>query len=400
MLQIEEEDKEEWKEKKKIKSSVSARSPLGSRSIFLLSAAMSLLLASRAARLVCKPVAPTLLRRPAAVVVTQAAVALPPSITRSLHTPAARRSAPGAASPTPAAPATPAASSSFSASSSSTDARSLFPGLVFDHLSVSLDASLGALTVTMSRPALHNAFNELLIAEMRALFDAIAAGVKDTGAQGGAGPIASLRAVVLTGSGASFSAGADLHWMAKMRTYTEAENLADARLLFQMIHSISSCPVPTIARVNGAALGGGVGLVAACDLAYATSAAQFGLTEVRLGLSPAVISSFVMNKLTPAATNQYFLTGARFGADEARRVGLVNTVVNDEAELDAAVRKTLEEMALNSPKAGTTLTQHSHTAMQQTRAWVWPLTLLSLFFAICSHLLLASLPFSLLVCAL
>lgn len=198
----------------------------------------------------------------------------------------------------------------------------------------------------MSRPSLHNAFNELLIAEMRALFDAIAAGV-----QAGNGEMGALKAVVLTGAGASFSAGADLNWMAKMRTYTEAENLADARLLFQMIQSINSCPVPTIARVNGAALGGGVGLVAACDLALAVSSAQFGLTEVRLGLSPAVISSFVMAKLTPAATNQYFLTGARFGAEEARRVGLVNTVVNEEAELDAAVKKTLEEMALNSPKA-------------------------------------------------
>jgi enoyl-CoA hydratase/carnithine racemase len=140
--------------------------------------------------------------------------------------------------------------------------------------------------------------------------------------------------------------------MAKMRTYTEAENLRDAQLLFEMVHAIHACPVPVLARVNGAALGGGVGLVSACDIALSVSSAKFGLTEVKLGLSPAVISSFVMGKMTPSAASYYFLTGQRFDAEEARRVGLVHQVLEDESKLDQAVQKVLEELALNSPKAG------------------------------------------------
>lgn len=118
--------------------------------------------------------------------------------------------------------------------------------------------------------------------------------------------------------------------------------------MFLLLHR---CPVPLIARVNGAALGGGVGLVAACDMSVAVADAKFGLTEVKLGLSPAVISSFVMSKLSPAATNFYFLTGSRFDAREAQAQGLINQVVKDEAELDRAVQKIVEELALNSPSA-------------------------------------------------
>jgi methylglutaconyl-CoA hydratase len=244
--------------------------------------------------------------------------------------------------------AAPSASTS-DAASSLTDATSLFPGAAIQHLSLQLDSTLHALHVRMQRPQLHNAFNEHLIAELRRVFDAVAtASNADSKVTS---PLASLRAVVLTGAGASFSAGADLNWMQKMRTYTKDENLADAKLLFAMVASISSCPVPVIARVNGAALGGGVGLVAACDIALAVNSAKFGLTEVKLGLSPAVISSFVMSKITPSAASYYCLTGARFDAEEARRIGLLHEVVADEGALDAAIKRTLEELALNSPKA-------------------------------------------------
>ena len=247
--------------------------------------------------------------------------------------------------------AAPAVASNTSDADAEADAaaRALFPGAGLAHVSLRLDASLGALHVRMARPELHNAFNEVLIASLRRIFDGVAAAASDSAASS---PLSQLRAVVLTGAGASFSAGADLKWMQKMRTYTEEENLADAKLLFQMVASIAACPVPVIARVNGAALGGGVGLVAACDVAVAVESAKFGLTEVKLGLSPAVISSFVMGKLTPAAASYYFLTGSRFDAEEARRIGLLHQVVADEAALDVAVQKTLEELALNSPKAG------------------------------------------------
>jgi methylglutaconyl-CoA hydratase len=245
-----------------------------------------------------------------------------------------------------------------SASSSLSDASSLIVGAggaALKHVQVQLDSSLGALHVRMARPQLHNAFNEELIAELRSIFDAVAAAAAngdEKATTAAATGLASLRAVVLTGVGASFSAGADLNWMAKMRTYTEAENLRDAQLLFEMVHAIHACPVPVLARVNGAALGGGVGLVSACDIALSVSSAKFGLTEVKLGLSPAVISSFVMGKMTPSAASYYFLTGQRFDAEEARRVGLVHQVLDDENKLDQAVQKVLEELALNSPKAG------------------------------------------------
>lgn len=239
-----------------------------------------------------------------------------------------------------------ASASTSPASGDVIDGASLF-GSGFSHLSLTYSSSLQCLTVKMSRPELHNAFNEVLIREISTLFRTLESACSTDPTS----PLGSLRAVVLTGAGASFSAGADLNWMKKMRTYTEAENLADSKQLFTMFLLLSRCPVPLIARVNGSALGGGVGLVAACDIAIAAKGAQFGLTEVKLGLSPAVISSFVMAKLSPSATNLYFLTGSRFGAPEAQQHGLVAQVVEDEAALDAAVQKIVEELALNSPKA-------------------------------------------------
>lgn len=231
-------------------------------------------------------------------------------------------------------------------SSGVVDGATLF-GAPFPHLSLAYSPSLQSLTVTMNRPDLHNAFNEHVIRELSSLFRTL----ESTCSTDPNSALGSLRAVVLTGAGASFSAGADLHWMKKMKDYTHEENLQDSKLLFHMFLLLNRCPVPVIARVNGAALGGGVGLVAACDMAVSVQSAQFGLTEVKLGLSPAVISSFVLSKLSPASANYFFLTGSRFSAAEAQQHGLVNKVVDSEAALDAAVNQIVSELALNSPTA-------------------------------------------------
>ena len=136
-----------------------------------------------------------------------------------------------------------------------------------------------------------------------------------------------MRVVVLTGAGRSFSAGADLNWMKRAADYDEERNRADARALELMLRTIDECPKPVIAMVNGAAIGGGVGLVAACDIAVAAEGAQFATSEVRLGILPAVIAPFVVRAIGPREARRWFLTAERFGAAEARRIGLVHEVV-------------------------------------------------------------------------
>ena len=167
--------------------------------------------------------------------------------------------------------------------------------------------------VTLNRPQLHNAFDEGLI---QALADAFAALGED----------AAVRAVLLTGAGKSFSAGADLNWMKRASAYDEERNRADARALELMLRTIDECPKPVVALVNGAAIGGGVGLVAACDIAIAAEGAQFATSEVRLGIVPAVIAPFVVRAIGPREARRWFLTAERFGAEEARRIGLVHEV--------------------------------------------------------------------------
>ena len=167
--------------------------------------------------------------------------------------------------------------------------------------------------VTLNRPQLHNAFDEGLI---QALADAFAALGED----------AAVRAVLLTGAGKSFSAGADLNWMKRASAYDEERNRADARALELMLRTIDECPKPVVALVNGAAIGGGVGLVAACDIAIAAEGAQFATSEVRLGILPAVIAPFVVRAIGPREARRWFLTAERFGAEEARRIGLVHEV--------------------------------------------------------------------------
>lgn len=192
-------------------------------------------------------------------------------------------------------------------------------------------------TVTITRPELHNAFNEVVIKEVTAASKSL--GERDD-----------VRAIVLAGEGKSFCAGADLHWMKRMVDYTFEENVADAMLMCNMLRAIHDCPKPTIARVHGAAFGGGVGLTAACDIAVATESATFCLSEVKLGIIPAVISPFVLEKIGPAAS-RYCLTAERFKGAEAKRIGLVSDTVTDESELGPWIENVAESILANGPEA-------------------------------------------------
>ncbi|RME39565.1 MAG: enoyl-CoA hydratase/isomerase family protein, partial [Planctomycetota bacterium] len=166
-----------------------------------------------------------------------------------------------------------------------------------------------------------------------------------------AGKDDAVRAVVLAGTGKSFCAGADVNWMKRMVDYTFEENVQDARTMSRMLRAIRECPRPVIARVHGAAIGGGVGLVAACDLAAAREGAVFSLSEAKLGIAPAVISPFVLEKIGPGQARRLALTAERFDAVEAKRIGLIHEVAPDEAGLDAWIERAVRHIRSNGPKA-------------------------------------------------
>jgi len=188
------------------------------------------------------------------------------------------------------------------------------------------------LRVTLARPDRRNAFDAALIAELAEAF-------VDVGR---------TRAVVLAGEGASFSAGADVDWMRSSVDLSFDENVADANALRRMLEAIDRCPAPVVVRVQGHALGGGAGLVAAADIAIASTDAQFAFSEVKLGIIPAVISPFALAKIGPGAARRYFLTGERFDAETALRIGLVHEVG---ADLDATVDRVVGELLSAGPKA-------------------------------------------------
>lgn len=192
----------------------------------------------------------------------------------------------------------------------------------------------GVVAVTLNRPEVHNAFNDELIAEAIELFDSLAT--------------SSARALVLRGSGANFCAGADLNWMARMVSYTREENVRDSAKLAKMYAVINECPLPIVGRIQGAAIGGGVGLVAVCDVAICAPESKFGLSEVKLGILPAVISPYVIAKIGETHARALFLTGERFDAERALRIGLVHHVAED---LDAAVDETLKQLRTSGPEA-------------------------------------------------
>ena len=187
------------------------------------------------------------------------------------------------------------------------------------------------LRVTLARPERRNAFDAALIAELTAAF----ADVGDP------------RAVVLAGEGATFCAGADVEWQRASIDLSYDENVEDAMRLYRMLEAIDGCPVPVVCLVNGFALGGGSGLVACADIAIAAPDAVFGFTEVRLGITPAVISPFVLRRIGSAA-RRYFLTGERFDAETALRIGLVSQVAEDP---EAAVDPVLDSILLGGPEA-------------------------------------------------
>jgi len=193
------------------------------------------------------------------------------------------------------------------------------------------------LTITLCRPEVRNAFNDEVIAELTQAFQAAAAS-------------AETRAVVLASEGPAFCAGADLNWMRRMADYTRAENLADAAKLAEMLRVMYACPKPTIARIQGDVVAGGMGLVAACDMAVAVDTAGFCLSEVKLGLIPATISPYVIRAMGARAAHRYFLTAERFSAQEAHRIGFVHDVVPVE-QLDAKVAELVKALVNASPNA-------------------------------------------------
>src|SRR5689334_9918022 len=192
------------------------------------------------------------------------------------------------------------------------------------------------LRVTLARPERRNAFDAELIGELTGAFESVGEDV---------------RAVLLSGEGDSFSAGADVDWMRSSVVLSYEENVADARRLRKMLETIDSCPAPVVARVHGHALGGGCGLVACSDIAVAAPDAQFAFSEVKLGIVPAVISPFALAKIGSSAARRWFVTGERFSADVALRIGLVHQVVADPADLDAAVDAIVGELLSAGPQA-------------------------------------------------
>jgi methylglutaconyl-CoA hydratase len=210
-----------------------------------------------------------------------------------------------------------------------------------DHLRLDRTGPGGVVArVTLNRPDVHNAFNAELIGDLRQTFRKLA----DE-------PVDRLRAVVLAGAGPSFCAGADVSWMRASLGLTREQNEQDAMVMAEMFDAIDRCPVPVIARVHGAALGGGMGLCAVSDLVIAEVGARFGFTETRLGILPAVISPFVIAKIGETHARALFPGGKRFDATRALRIGLVHEVVEGEDALDAAVDAAVDDLLAAGPTA-------------------------------------------------
>jgi len=191
--------------------------------------------------------------------------------------------------------------------------------------------------VTFNRPEIHNAFNATVITEMQQVFNEIE---KDD----------DIRVVVLTGAGKSFCAGADLNWMRSVVNQSFEENLAESNALAELFHNMYSCKRPIIGRINGAAIGGGTGFVAVCDIAITARSAVFSFSEVKIGVVPACIGPYVVKKIGEGKTRELFITGERMNAERAHEVGLVNRVVDDD-QLDSEVDKLIKFILSSGPEA-------------------------------------------------
>ncbi|WP_199611430.1 enoyl-CoA hydratase/isomerase family protein [Flocculibacter collagenilyticus] len=210
----------------------------------------------------------------------------------------------------------------------------------------------GVATVTLNRPDKHNAFDDSVIAELTAAFNQVANNPN-------------ARVMVLASTGKSFSAGADLAWMKRMASYSYEENYKDAQALAEMLRVLNFMPMPTIAKVQGAAFGGAVGLVSCCDLAIASEKASFCLSEVKIGLIPATISPYVVDAIGLRASRRYFMTAERFFANTAQSLGLVSEVVAPE-ELDNATEQMINTLLNNSPAAVKAAKQLAFDVAHQT----------------------------------
>ena len=207
----------------------------------------------------------------------------------------------------------------------------------YTHITIERSHEDKVATITMRRPEVHNAFNKQLIQDLMTAFTEL---VTDT----------QLHAVVLTGEGSSFSAGADLNMMRESAVFTHEQNMDDALRLADLFDTINNFPCPVVARVNGTAMGGGLGLIAVCDIVIAVESARLAFSEVKLGIAPAVISPYVVRKIGETHARVLFVTGERFTSMYAHQIGLVHIVTKPE-DLDAAVSKTVSELLSGGPQA-------------------------------------------------
>jgi methylglutaconyl-CoA hydratase len=203
---------------------------------------------------------------------------------------------------------------------------------------VVLNVDSGVASVTLNRGAVHNAFDEAMIARLSEVFDELSE--RDD-----------VIVVVLRGAGKSFSAGADLNWMKRAATFSQEQNKADALALAGMLDKLNRLSKLTIACVQGAAMGGGMGLVCCCDLVIADNTAKFALAEVKLGLIPATISPYVLAAIGVRQSRRYFQTGERFGVEQAHKIGLVHIAAESQEDMSTQLQHILKEVQANGPKA-------------------------------------------------
>lgn len=192
-------------------------------------------------------------------------------------------------------------------------------------------------TVYLNRPEIHNAMSEKLIKELTACFKELS---KDK----------DIRIIILTGKGKSFCAGADLNWMKSMAKYSKDENIKDSRLLLNLYEAIYNCPKPVIGRINGHAFGGGLGLFAVCDITIAVPNCKFAFSEVKLGIIPSVISTYIVRRIGLSNMRRLFITGERFTSEYAKNIGLIDFVVSEE-EFDLEIQKYVEQLISSGPNA-------------------------------------------------
>jgi len=202
---------------------------------------------------------------------------------------------------------------------------------------INLEISDGVATISLNRPDVHNAMNEPLMKELTSCFKNLDKDDK-------------IRVIILTGKGKSFCAGADLNWMKSMVNYSKEENVRDSRLLLDLYDSIYNCSKPIIGRVNGHAFGGGIGLFAVCDIVIAVPNCMFAFSEVKLGIIPSVISTFIARRINVSTTRRLFLTGQRFDSNYGKEIGLIDFVVTEE-EFDSEVKKYTDLLLTSGPEA-------------------------------------------------